>query len=150
MIKIVQKDLFDSDAEILAHQVNVEGFMGAGIAKTVKQKYPHVFKKYQKVCCDFLPKQLMGNNLYIQVDNNRVIANLFAESLYTCLQDDRKIDYDALRSCFKKLNSLKKSIAIPYKIGCGLGGGDWQIVFAMIKEEFTDCDVEICSIQPLN
>ena len=28
--------------------------------------------------------------------------------------------------------------AIPYKIGCGLGGGSWKTVKAMITEIFSD------------
>ena len=30
------------------------------------------------------------------------------------------------------------SIGIPYKIGCGLGGGDWNIVEDIIKTVFRD------------
>ena len=39
-----------------------------------------------------------------------------------------------------------KTIAIPYKIGCARGGGDWNIVYKMIEEAFadSDCEVLIC------
>ena len=29
------------------------------------------------------------------------------------------------------------TIGFPYKIGCGLAGGDWNIVYNIIEEEFS-------------
>jgi hypothetical protein len=39
----------------------------------------------------------------------------------------------------------KRSTAIPYKIGCGLAGGDWEVVKGIIVEVFkpTELFVEI-------
>jgi hypothetical protein len=36
-----------------------------------------------------------------------------------------------------------KSIAVPVNIGCGLGGGNWNIVNTIITETFKDTDVII-------
>ena len=35
MIKVIPGNLFDSEAQILAHQVNCKGVMGSGVAKEV-------------------------------------------------------------------------------------------------------------------
>ena len=32
----------------------------------------------------------------------------------------------------------ESSVGFPYKIGCGLGGGNWNIVSKIIEEEFSD------------
>ena len=41
-IKIIDGNLFDSKAKIIAHQVNCQGKMNSGVAKEVRQRYPHV------------------------------------------------------------------------------------------------------------
>ena len=54
-------------------------------------------------------------------------------------------DYEAFRACIHKLkdelskrnkNGESIKIGFPYKIGCGLGGGDWVIVRSIIEQEF--------------
>ena len=37
MIKIINGDLFDTDANIICHQVNCKGKMGSGVALQVKK-----------------------------------------------------------------------------------------------------------------
>lgn len=41
-----------------------------------------------------------------------------------------------------------KRVALPYKFGCGLAGGDWDIIFSIIKKEFCNCNVEIWEYNP--
>jgi len=43
-------------------------------------------------------------------------------------------------SSSKKLTGDPMVIGMPYKIGCGLGGGDWNVVETMIKELFENND----------
>ena len=54
-------------------------------------------------------------------------------------------NYESLERAFKYISRYlrNKSIAIPYKIGCCRGGGDWNIVYKMIEEIFKDCDVTL-------
>lgn len=37
----------------------------------------------------------------------------------------------------------RTSVALPYKIGCGRGGADWEMVYKIIEEELKDYDVEL-------
>mgnify|MGYP002570523564 FL=1 len=43
MIKIIDGDLFRSNARIIVHQVNCQKRMGSGVALQVKKKYPNVY-----------------------------------------------------------------------------------------------------------
>lgn len=149
MIKIVTKNIFESNASIIAHQVNTEGVMGVGLAKELRTRYPGVYETYHKICENYSYDDLIGKIQILKISETQRVANLFAESLNKSYEGDRKTDYDALRICLQKLNAQKTSIAIPYKLGCGLGGGDWDLVLQMIKEELVDCDVEICSLEPI-
>lgn len=49
-IRIVNGDIFQSDADVIVHQVNCQGVMGSGVARQVREKYPYVFQKYQELC----------------------------------------------------------------------------------------------------
>lgn len=58
--------------------------------------------------------------------------------------DKMYLDYDALRMCLQEINRnyAGKDVGLP-KIGCGLGGGDWNVVKKMIEETLVDCNVTI-------
>ena len=50
-----------------------------------------------------------------------------------------------LRSALKSLAEQHpgKSVALPYGIGCGLAGGDWNTVYDIIKEVFANDDRKV-------
>lgn len=58
--------------------------------------------------------------------------------------DGIPLDYLALRLCLRKINHIFKGkyIGLP-KIGCGLAGGDWDLVRTYIDYELKDCNVTI-------
>ena len=50
MIVIKQGDLLEAEEDILAHQVNVDGIMGGGVASQISNKYPKSKEEYIKIC----------------------------------------------------------------------------------------------------
>lgn len=56
-------------------------------------------------------------------------------------------DYEAMKKALTEIKEYAKSfdlsIAIPYKIGCGIANGDWNIVYKIIEEVFSDYDVAL-------
>jgi len=54
------------------------------------------------------------------------------------------IDYEALILCMRKINFTFKGqrVGLP-QIGCGLAGGDWNVVKAIIQRELKDCNITI-------
>lgn len=139
MIKNIKGNVFNTEADIIAHQVNCKGVMGSGIARQIKQKYPIVYKRYLEE-----PMEL-GTVLIVDVSGAHKIANLYAQDDYG-YDGKQYTDIDALRSCFKDLNDYAEdyhcTIAMPYKIGCDRGGADWNTVYQMIEDIF-DVDVEL-------
>ena len=148
MINYLNGDVLSSDADVILHQVNCKGKMGAGLALQVKKKYPFVYKQYATFCSQAEDSSsLLGQTLIVPVSNEQSIANLFAQDGYAsygfttaCLTD-----YKALRKCLKHIGRKYKGkrVALPYLLGCGLAGGDWSIVKEIIEEELKECDVEI-------
>lgn len=49
-------------------------------------------------------------------------------------------DYSAFEKCVSAIKLYAEkynySVGFPYKIGCGLAGGDWEIVLKIIKKYF--------------
>lgn len=146
MIQEFEGNISSTSAEIIAHQVNCQGVMGAGLAKQIKDKFPEVYEAYHECCLNYNRDKnlLLGSVLYQPVKNKRLcIANLFAQDKFGrgC-----QTDYEALKKCFEQIERDSRSkyfkIAIPFKIGCGLAGGDWEgVVYPMIKDIFSQSPV---------
>ena len=156
MIKILDGDVVYADADIIAHQVNCRGTMGAGLAKQIKFFFPEAFNAYESLCKQhrYDPDELLGNCQLVMStkpnDDRVIIANLFAQDRYG--RDRRFTDYDAFRQCMVALNRKAKSIyaktiALPYKIGCGLAGGDWDKIYNIIENELAGFDVKLYRIK---
>lgn len=137
-------NLFDSNASYIFHQVNCRGKMGSGVAKQVRERYPVAYMSYRSKCQSSAPAELIGHSQLVNC-GNRYIVNLFAQSSYG-YDGKQYTDYDAFRSCLREAaNNIPSGtvIAMPYLIGCGLGGGDWNTVYEIIKEELSDFNVEL-------
>lgn len=147
MIKHAFGNIFDSTADAILHQVNCQGVMGAGIAKQVRNKFPDVYQNYKELCDKHrtCPSTLLGTAQVCAKENRQSdIVNLFAQNRYG-RDKKRYTDYAALRKCLTYVNHTYagKSVAVPYLIGCGFGGGDWNIVLQIIEDTLKDCDVTI-------
>ena len=148
-------DIFESGADFICHQVNCQGVMGSGIAKQIKDRYPEVYKAYKKTCNSEDPKNLLGRVemlLTSEYPDSFGVINIYGQLNYGY---DGKCytDYNALQKAFSEINKYaaaiprskeEKTFAFPYKFGCARGGGDWNTVYNMIKETFTDCTIYIC------
>ena len=131
MSKIIKGDLLTTDADIICHQVNLQGVMGGGLALSIANKFPFVEREYRK----YEPK-VLGEVCFVKTDNF-VIANCFSQTM------DFSTHYDALKQClitvkeYMNINGLK-TIAIPYKYGCGIAIGNWDIVLNIFNLMFDD------------
>lgn len=136
MYNYIKGDLLSADADIICHQVNLQGVMGGGLALSIAKKYPSVEFAYRK----YRPKEL-GEVCFAKTDKF-VIANCFSQS------EDFDTDYDSLEQClwgvkaYMTEHNLKK-IAIPYKYGCGIANGDWDIVLSIFGYVFDDIDIYV-------
>ena len=149
MINIVEGDLLDAAEDIIVHQVNCYGIMGGGVAKQIREKWPEVYDGYSKMCkaCRKQRKDLLGTVFFKRVGVNKFIANAFGQYGIDS-SGGRSTNYGALREALLKVRDFSEggrwSIAIPYGIGCGLGGGDWENeVLPMIKDVFYGFDVTL-------
>lgn len=142
MIHLVNTDLLAISSDYIAHQVNCQGVMGAGLALTLRKANPKLFAQYQKLCKQYSPNALLGRAFVC--DN---IISIFGQLNYGRDRSVVYTDYNALRKAFSSIHSklpLDKSIAFPFGFGCGLANGDWNIVKQLIIDCFPNRTIYIC------
>ena len=81
------------------------------------------------------------------VTHKLVVVNSYTQYSYGKNHADgvtKPLDYEALTLCLRKIGYIFKGqrIGLP-QIGCGLAGGDWNIVKNIIQTELKDCDVTV-------
>ena len=166
MVYYVKGNLLDAPVSYICHQVNCQGRMGSGIAKQIRERWPIVYDAYISAykdredeilhnCSSFehipnISETLLGYLQKVPVNEEQIVINMFAQQSYG-YDGKRYTSYDAFWACLDGIrNSVPKGskIGFPYKIGCGLGGANWQVISAMIIEVLgKDYDVYIYSLE---
>lgn len=123
-ITYIDGDIFSSSATCIINPVNTIGVMGAGLALEFKKRYPHMFQVYTKHCKSGA-LQVGRIMFYRAVGDDRIIC------LFPTKDDWRqpsKLDYidRGLKAFCRHYQEWEiQSVAFP-KLGCGLGGLDWE------------------------
>ena len=149
MINIINRNILEAEEKIICQQTNCLGIMGAGLALQIARKYPEVDKKYRNFCIEYGEWDFLGQIQLVNTNDGKIIANCFGQKRPGF---GKQTDYKALKNCLEAVKNFATqnnfSVAIPYKIGCGLGGGDWNEVYGIIKEIFEDSNIK-CVIYQL-
>jgi len=146
---------------ILFHQVNCQGVMGGGIAYALARKFPGLEKAYRvfiKENCAYeysndgwLTKEyktgsMLGKIHLFKACDDLYIANVFGQNDVS--SRSRQTSYDATVEAFEVMEKALQEEALkglplyfPYKMGCGLGGGNWQIYSAIINLYFPEATI---------
>ena len=132
MVTIKKGDLLNATETIIAHQVNCRGVVG-GLAADVFEKWPVAGSDYRQLCDRIAANNLLGlaHSTGRQPDGH-IIANLYGQLL-----PGRNYRPDALESALEMLADMARtmnwSVALPWKISCGICGGDWKEVRKIIE-----------------
>lgn len=142
MIHYLNIDLFHSNTDYIIHQANCRGVMGAGLAKQIANRFPSLLTEYKDLCRKHKPEHLLGKCF---IHSN--VITVFGQLDYG--RDPNRVytDYEALKSCFENIHKglpIHEVIAFPYRFGCGLANGNWDIVEEIIRTSFPDRTVLIC------
>lgn len=151
LITLAKEGKFD----VIAHGCNCYCNMGAGIAPQManafgcdkftmeRDEYKGDVNKLGTIDYEHFPllrgNGLMVVNAYTQYSTgfNRLTVSTSA------------LDYEALTLCLRKMNYIFEGLHIGLpQIGCGLAGGDWEMVKEIIQKELKDCDVTIVIYKP--
>jgi len=148
MLNIIQQNITTVTTGIICQQVNCQGVMGAGLAKQIRAKFPPAYEEYMKA---YKRKMLtLGNVIYavISFKPPLYVANLCGQNYYGREKGRVYTDYASVRECLTKVSELRvmienanaiySPIYIPYFMGCGLAGGNWDTVYGIIEETIPD------------
>ena len=135
------KDIFRSGAQVLVNPVNCVGVMGAGLAKQFREKYPTMYKNYRADCkCGrYRPGWVYMEHVY----DGHFIANMATKNDWRDPSETKWV-IEGIRQLRETLDSTPKlqSVAIP-RIGCGLGGLDWNDIRPFIIAGMTGCRCDV-------
>ena len=160
-------NLLESDCDYICHQVNCQGKMNSGIAKSIREKWPVVYNNYitkynetekyliaacggYEVCPD-VSEVLLGDiqlvglwDNYYATDFHQSVINMFAQQHFG-YDGRRYTSYDAFWSCLGKIKDIVpvgKKIGFPGYIGCVRGGANWDVIYEMINQVLAE-DYEV-------
>lgn len=147
----------NGEFDVIAHGCNCFCTMGAGIALLMAKNFR--CDEYDKE-----DKEFKGDiNKLGTIDFNQTSSRYFPYNAGSRLKSfivinaytqyyygknspgcNQPLDYSALELCMRKINHIfaGKHIGLP-QIGCGLAGGQWEIVKGIIQKELQNCDVTV-------
>lgn len=139
-VDYIEGNLLNADTQYICHQVNCQGKMNSGVAKSIREKWPIVFDSYKNYCdyhspwCD--TTHMLGGCQFIDVESNKIVINMFAQDGYG-YDERRYTSYDAFWACLGEITKTVpkgSTIAFPDHIGCCRGGANWCVIRTMIEE----------------
>jgi len=120
MIIFREGDLFGSGVMALAHGVNCQGVMGAGIAVQFRGRWPKMFESYRKRC--MRGEMIPGDILPWKTDSGTVIFNLATQRAPGPNARPWMVAAALGRMITEAHHDFGiTEIAMPW-IGCGIGG----------------------------
>lgn len=138
-MKTVKGNIFDlaeqGEFDVIVHGCNCFCTMGKGIAKEVKTRYPWVYEADLRTHKGDMGKLGKFSEAgVVSTGGEFTVVNAYTQFHYWGASV--KVNYNALRSCFRRIKITYSGYRIAYpKIGAGLAGGDWDIISAIINEE---------------
>ena len=140
MIHYKKKDITTVDMGVVVHGVNCMRKMGSGVAKAIKEKWPEIYEKYMASPGGNV---MLGSAQFICIkdDESLWVGNLYTQLMYG-YGGGKYASPDAIRSSLRRayvwtdLYDLT-NLYMP-KIGCGLGGLDWEEDVEPIVEELDE------------
>lgn len=142
MITRKKGDLLKATEKIIGHQVNCFG-VAAGLAAAVFRKWPYAKKDYMDLTTRLPARTLLGMTYYTgEQRDGHIIANLFSQYEPGPAYNPKKLE-QALEQLGNFARAGGYSVALPYKLSCGIAGGDWDEVLQIIERTMDGVDCAI-------
>lgn len=158
MIKYIRGNLFDTEAEIIAHGVNCSGGFASGVAGQIAKIYPiaqkEYFRKFKNGGWTLGECQIVDINYSNKHDrdnkiNLKYVANVASQQEFggTKVHANYPAIRKGLEQVFRFAKCINCRVAMP-RIGCGLANGDWKEVQTILVDlvQQYEIDVEVYSL----
>lgn len=128
-------------SRVICHVCNNRGAWGAGFVLAVSRRWAAPEATYRAVERD-LP---LGKVQLVQVESDLYVANMIAQDDFPSRARPCALDYSALENCLTWLSLFAGegwSFHMP-RIGCGIAGGKWPAVEAVLERTLGDYPVTV-------
>jgi O-acetyl-ADP-ribose deacetylase (regulator of RNase III) len=148
---IIEKsaNLLEEPLDGIIQQCNCFCVQSAGIALRIKNKFPEAYEADCKTVKGDESK--LGHFSVAILPNNFHIYNMYGQLSFG---GGRQTNYEAVANGLGRIewhasSSGLRTIGLPARMGCVLGGGDYRIVRAIIETVFADSPLQlfICDYQ---
>jgi O-acetyl-ADP-ribose deacetylase (regulator of RNase III) len=119
------------------HGCNMQGHMGSGIAKVIKDKWPYVFDTYKNFCDGKAGGEVTLGGVVISPTSPKLeegtpplyIANALTQEFWS--REKAQADVEAIEEALAGIERTLGDRAdrwgfVTVQVGCGLGGLDWE------------------------
>ena len=154
----------------IAHSCNTRNIMGGGIAKQIKNRYPQAYEADTKAynteydqdgqfvhwLSKFSKAEITSKESKVYLpDGKGYIYNMYNQA--NLGGDRRQVLYEDFWQALKRVEqdlykmnvekheydpSAPPVLGLPHGISCGLAGGNWGIIKAMIEDIFLDSPIK--------
>ena len=153
-MKTIKGDLINlaerGEYDIIVHGCNCFVTMSAGIAKSIKEKWPHAYEADRETVPG--DKDKLGQFTFTTATAPTKTGILFIINAYTQFEywktknKKTNVNYTAIQEVFHNIKASfgerNLKFGIP-KIGAGLAGGDWNIIEPLIEKEMQGENIEV-------
>jgi O-acetyl-ADP-ribose deacetylase (regulator of RNase III) len=152
MIEYVKGDFtLAPEGFVIVHGCNCQGKYNAGAAKAVRERFPSAYERYM---ADHSREALvLGRISAVEIPLASVlVVNAYTQFYYG--RDGRRYtNYESVALAFERTlvllgsgtlsQTYENGFAFP-KLGCVLGGGNWEVVSAIIDTTIPDTFRKVC------
>lgn len=149
MIEYITKDITTVERGIICHGVNCQHKMASGVAKAIRAKWPSAYTQYMD---SPKGKSMLGVASVVEVNPKLYIINCYTQIFYG-YGGGRYADPEGIRRAMVDAMTMADYQQLPIympKIGCGLGGLDWDREVKPIIENlntfYDQVDVFVCEL----
>jgi len=144
MIRYIEGNILESNADALVNTVNTVGVMGKGLALQFKKEFPQNYKVYQQACKN---NSFAIGDLIVTEEESLLYGRKTIIDLPTKTDWRKPSEYSYVNAGLKQLVKIIrdkqiKSVAIP-ALGTGHGGLDWNNIKALIESDLKNVDADI-------
>lgn len=131
----IEGDLLETEIQVIAQQCNCITKTGRGLALKIKRRFPWADFYSQRTEPSRLGTiELRGSSLR----RERYVVGMYAQwypgRAKSRGRDTSEERHRHFQSCLNRITRLRglREVAFPFRIGCGMAGGEWEIYRAMI------------------
>ena len=130
--------------KVIIHVCNDIGGWGRGFVLALSRKWKQPEQSYRAWFGGHNTVSL-GMVQFVPVEKNITVANMVAQHDIRTINGIPPIRYEALEECLKQVAKYAKdhnaSVHLPYLMGAGLAGGEWEKIEEIIKNVLCKEDI---------